>query len=121
MARTKASAERTAWQYTDDSPTDWNIQAKTAYVVGDDSAKFGGEAAAAANDSIPNGFKPRRVRVVSAAGDVRWPVVYTTSATLWTTPGTTVTMDIKGVDTVMTCGKTKRAERAERQPLILPS
>jgi hypothetical protein len=122
MASTKAGGAKTAWTYSNDLGTkNYTIAAKTAYVVGDDSAKFGGSAAVAANDSIPNGYKPRRAKVVSAAKVIRWPICYTVDATLWTTSGTTVTMDIDGVDTVMTSDGTKRAEKPERKSTLAPA
>jgi hypothetical protein len=122
MASTKASNAKTAWQYQNDrGDATYTIQAKTAYVLGGDAAAFGGQAAIAGDISIPNGYKPRRVKVVSSAKVIRWPIVYDVAATLWTTAGTTVTLDILGVDTVMTSDGTRRPEKAERKATLVPA
>lgn len=121
MASTKADGTKVAWTYSNDlGTTDYTISAKVVYVVGADAAKFGGTRAVPGNIGIPNGYKPRRVKVVGPVKEIRWPIVYDVAAALWTTPGTTVTMDVAGVDVVMTADGTKRAEKAERKATVIP-
>ena len=121
MASLMANGAKTAWTYTTGKDQDYTINAKTVYVTGADAAKYGGSAASAANISIPNGFKPRRAQVVSAGKVVRWPIVYSETGTLWTTPGTVVTLDLNGVDTPFTSTGTLRNEKAEQKAILIPA
>lgn len=111
MASAFASGNRVAWQYTDDNGADWVISAKSVYVLGADAADYGGSAPASTVARIPKQLKPRRVKCVSAGAADRWPIVYETDAALWTTPGTSITLNLLGVDTVYTSTRVKRAER----------
>lgn len=117
MASTMASNERTAWLYSSGA-IDYCVSAKKAYVEGADAAKFGGGAAEGTERSLPNGIRPRKAQVYNATANVsRWLIVYSTDAALWTTPGTTVTLNYKGVDTVFTSTGQTLGEKPERKTL----
>lgn len=118
MASTMASNDRTSWQYTDDTGTVWAISAKSVYVTGVDAAKYGGAAADTTHDPIPGNFKPRRAQFIDATGNVKWVVCYTTAAAAWATPGTTLTLNLRGVDTVFTKGKRTRGESVNHQAVL---
>lgn len=105
-----ADNNRVAWTYTDDNAMDWAVSAKAVYVLGTDTAKYGGSAPAATVPSIKKQIKMRKVKCSSAGHPDIWVAVYDTTATLWTTAGTTVTRDLNGVDTVYTSTRGKRAE-----------
>lgn len=101
MASTKADNNRVAWTYTDKKDVDYAISAKAVYVLdGTDGAKFGGEAALSTCRRIPKDLKPRRVKCVSAGKPDKWVIAYEVGATIYTTAGTTLTLDCNGVDTV---------------------
>lgn len=115
MASTLASNERIWGTYTSDDGEDFNISVKKALVAGGgNDAVLGYTAGAAAQANIPNGFRPRRVKCVDASGNARWVICYTTAATLWSTPGTTIQLNYKGVDTQFTSTKKRLGERQER-------
>lgn len=114
MATTKADNNRVAWTYTTNDSEAFRTSAKAVYVGGGDAAKFGGSAAAGSMRALPASFKTRKAVVVDAAGATRAVVVYDTEAALWTTPGTTVTLDKNGVDTVFTSDGNLQAERYGR-------
>jgi hypothetical protein len=88
-----ASNARTSWTYTDHYGTPYVVSAKAAYVTGADAAKFGGAAGSADDEGLPNGFRMRAVKCKDATGASRWIPAYTEAATIWTTPGTTVTLN----------------------------
>jgi hypothetical protein len=115
MATTKVSNAKTLWTYTTQFAVEYAIAGKTAYVGGADTAKFGGAAATVSLKSIPNGFRPRRVKCVAPDGTARWIIAYKEDATIWTTVGTTVTLNMGGVDTVFTSTDQTIGERAERK------
>lgn len=115
MASTKADKNRVAWKYTDHLANEYAISAPAVYVLdGVDGAKYGGGAAAATDLALPGGFRPRRVRCISAGKPDRWLIAYTEAAALWTTPGTTVTRDVNGVDTVYTSTADALGEKLNR-------
>lgn len=115
MASTLASNERIWGTYVTDDADHYNISVKKALVAGGgNDAVLGYTAGAADHANIPNGFKPRRVKCVDAAGNARWVICYTTAATLWSTPGTAIQLNYKGVDTGFTSTKKRRGEKAER-------
>lgn len=112
MASTKADNNRVVWQYTDDSGADWAVSSKAVYTLdGTDGAKYGGSAPAASVPAKPRQLRMRAVKCVAAASPAIWVIVYETDAALWTTPGTTVTRDLNGVDTVYTATKGRRGEK----------
>lgn len=112
MASTKADNNRVSWTYTDHLSTDYAISAKAVYVLdGTDGAKYGGTASSTSDRRIPKDLKPRRVKCVSSGKPDKWVVAYTTSATIWTTPGTTLTLDANGVDAVYSSTGTTRDEK----------
>lgn len=114
MASTKADNNRVVWTYTDSSnPTvDYAISAKSVYVKDvTDGAKFGGSAALQTARRIPKDIKPRRVKCVAEGKPDKWIVCYSEDATLWTTPGTAVTLDCNGVDTAYVSTAKKREEK----------
>lgn len=114
MASTKADNNREAWTYTDDQGNAWRVSSKTVYTSDvTDGAKYGGSQAAATVDHLPKGWRMRAVKCTSTGNPDRWIVVYEATATLWTTPGTQVTRDLNGVDTVYE--STSRV-RGEKQP-----
>jgi hypothetical protein len=110
-----ADNTRVLWTYTTNTGQLFAIAAKSVYVTGTDAAKYGGDAPDVDVLSIPNGFRPRKVKCVDAAGSTRWITVYDPTATLWTTPGTTITLNKGGVDTVFTSTDQSIGERAERK------
>lgn len=111
MASTKADNNRVSWTYTDDDDADWAVSAKAVYVLDPtDGAKYGGSASSATDRRIPLDLKMRKVKCISAGKPDRWVVSYTTVATIWTTPGTTLTLDVNGVDTVYETTKRRRDE-----------
>lgn len=112
MASTKADGNRVVWTYTDDAARDWAVSAKAVYVLdATDGAKYGGSAASASTVAKPRQLRMRAVKCVSSAGKAIYIPVYSTSAALWTTAGTTVTRDLNGTDTIFTATSTKRGER----------
>lgn len=118
MASTMASNDRTSWQYTDDQANVWAISAKSVYVTGVDAAKYGGQAATNDDKPIPGNFKPRRAQFVDATGNVKWVVCYTTAAAAWATPATTLTLNLRGVDTTFTKGRRTRGESVNHQAVL---
>lgn len=99
MASTKADNNRVAWAYTDRKGVQYAISAKAVYVLDvTDGAKYGGEAAVPANRRIPKDLKPRRVKCHAAGYPDKWMIAYDTTATIYTTPGTALTLDVNGVD-----------------------
>lgn len=116
MPSLKAVNTRILWKYTTGNGSNYAVAAKTVYVSdATDGAKYGGSAPAATVPSLPNKFRMRAVKVVDAAEDSIWIPVYTEAAALWTTPGTTVTRNKSGTDTVFTATDQTRGERAERK------
>lgn len=116
MASLKASNNRVAWTYTDHLGNDYAISAKAAYVLDPtDGAKYGGSAAGAGVESIPGNFKPRRVCCVDASGNQRWVIAYETTATIYTTPGTQVTLNYFGQDVLFTSTDRIREEKLARR------
>lgn len=112
MASTKADNNRVAWTYTDKKSTAYAISAKAVYVLdGTDGVKYGGSAASASNRRIPLDLKPRRVKCTSDGKPDKWVIAYSTAATIYTTPGTTLTLDCNGVDTVYTTTDVIREEK----------
>lgn len=111
MASTKADNNRVAWTYTDDNGADWRTSAKAVYVLdGTDGAKYGGGAGSESDPEKPRQLRPRMVKCKSAGHPSKYVVAYETTATIWTTAGTTLTLNLNGVDTVYTTTKGKRAE-----------
>lgn len=116
MASLKASGNRVAWTYTDDQGNDYAISAKAAYVLDPtDGAKYGGAAAGASVKALPSNFKPRRVQVVDASGNQRWMVAYELTSTIWTTPGTALTINYFGSDVAFTTTDHTRGEKKPRR------
>lgn len=106
---------RIVWTYTDEDGTAWNIAAKKVYVTDvTDGAKYGGSAGDEDQPQLPGNFRPRRVKCVASGHDDRWVIAYTNAATIWTTPGTTLTLNANGADVAYTTTKYKRGERANR-------
>jgi len=116
MASTKADGNREAWVYTDDAGNDYTIASKTVYTSdGTDGGKYGGSQADGTKPPIPKGLLPRRVKCVDSTGFAKWPIAYETTATLWSTPGTELTLDKNGVDTVFASTARRRNERDTRR------
>lgn len=115
MASTKATNNRVAWTYTTGDAEAFRTSAKAVYVLGGDAAKFGGEAASPAMRALPASFKTRKVICVDAvSGASRAVVAYDTACDIWTTPGTTVTLNLLGTDTVFTATSDHVSERYGR-------
>ena len=117
MANTVQDNNRVAWGYVtaDATPITYCVSAKAVYVTGADAAKFGGAAAPASSEGLPKGFRMRAVKCVCAASNKkRWVPVYTVTGTLWTTPGTSVTMNENGVDAAYVAQADRRQERKAR-------
>lgn len=110
-----ASNERSWAKYVAHDGTEYNISAKTNHVGQVDAAtKLGYTAGGATLKSIPNGMRPRKVKCVSAGLPARYVVCYTEAATLWTTPGTEVTLFSHGADAIYTSTDGTLGEKAER-------
>ena len=115
MANTVQDNNRVAWGYvtSESTPITYCVSAKKVYVQGDDAAKFGGSAAALSTKPIPRKLRMRAVKCVSGTIK-RWVPCYTVSATLWTTPGTEVTLNQNGVDATYASTADHRPERLPR-------
>jgi len=112
MASTKADNNRVAWTYTDDKNRDWRVSAKAVYVLDvTDGAKYGGSAAASSVQRIPKELKMRRVKCTSNGKPDKWMVAYEPAATIYTTPGTTLTLDTNGIDAIFDASDTTRGEK----------
>lgn len=115
MASTKADNNREAWTYTDDAGNDFRVSSKTVYTSDvTDGAKYGGTNAASTVAHLPKGWRMRAVKCTSAGNPDKWIPCYETTADLWTTPGTTVTRDLNGNDTVYTSTASRRSEQQPR-------
>lgn len=111
MASTKADNNRVAWTYIDDDDTNYTISAKAVYVLdATDGTKYGGSVGSNADRRIPKDLKPRRVKATAPGKPDKWVVAYSTTATIWTAPGTALTLDCNGVDTTYSTTKRKRNE-----------
>lgn len=119
MASTMASNDRTSWTYTDESGNVWAISAKSVYVTGIDAAKYGGSAALKATPPIPGNFKPRRAQYAADSGDTKWVICYTNTADAWATDDTTLTLNLRGVDTVFTRTGETRGEKRNRRAVLV--
>jgi hypothetical protein len=106
---------RVAWTYTDDQAVDYRISAKAVYVAqGGGTVPQGGAAAAASVRRIPKEIKPRRVKMVDVAtgNKVRFEVAYAVDAPIWTTPGTTMDLNINGAAVSCQATATHRGEKS---------
>lgn len=112
MASTKADNNRVAWTYIDKKDTNYTISAKAVYVLDvTDGSKYGGSVGSNADRRIPKDLKPRRVKMTSAGKPDKWVIAYSTTATIYTTPGTTLTLDCNGVDTLYSSTDVIREEK----------
>lgn len=113
-----ADNRRVDWTYVDDNGQNWAISAKSSMVLGADGAVLGGGASGASSDMypMPSYLKPRKVKCVDTATSkiIRWVTCYESSATLYTTSGTSITLDVDGADVAFTSTKFKRGERYGR-------
>jgi hypothetical protein len=115
MATTKVDNNRVAWTYTTADGEAFRTSAKAVYVLGADAAKFGGSAAAASMRPLPASVRTRKVIMVDpVSGASRAVVAYETTATIWTTPGTTLTLNKNGTDTVFDATTDQVSERYGR-------
>lgn len=116
MATTRASNDRTAWKYTDDLGNVWSVSAKSVMVTDvTDGPKLGGSAAVAGDLPIPGNFVMRKAEFNAADGTTIYVPCYDTSAAAWDTPGTTLTLNVRGVDTEFTKGTRTRGEKRNRK------
>jgi hypothetical protein len=112
VASTKADNNRVAWTYIDTDSVNYTISAKAVYVLdGTDGSKYGGSVGSNVDRRIPKDLKPRRVKVTASGKPDKWVICYDTTCDLWTTPGTSITLDANGVDTLYTATKARRAEK----------
>jgi len=113
MASTKADNNRVVWQYTDDGGIAYAVSAKAVFVLdGTDGSKYGGEAPAATVPPKPKQLRMRAVKCTSSGHPTIYVPAYTTTATIWTTPGTTLVRNLNGTDVTYTvAAKGKRAEK----------
>jgi hypothetical protein len=112
MASTKADGNRVVWTYTFKTNISYAVSAKAVYVLdGTDGSKYGGSAPAATVLPKPKGLRMRAVKCISAGHPAIWVVCYTQACDLYATPGTEVTRDLNGTDTVYTATATVRGER----------
>lgn len=88
------SANKIRWRYTDDAGTFWAMTATKAITDQLDTGtpKVGGQASTGSANPWPRSWRPRKVYM--KAGLVRRAIVaYDTTALIWTTPGTTLTLN----------------------------
>lgn len=112
----KQSNNRVSWTYTDDEGGDWAISAKGAYVLDPtDGTKYGGSSASGDVTQLAGNFEPRRVCCVDASGNQRYVIAYDTTAAIWTTPGTGITLNYFGADVAFTSTKRKRGEKLNKR------
>jgi hypothetical protein len=105
-----------SWTYTDDQGNDWAIAAKANMVLdATDGPKLGGAAAGRAVPQLAGNMRPRRAQVADASGNQRWVICYDTTAALWTTPGTTITLNYFGTDVQFESTGTTRGEKKNRR------
>jgi len=109
------SMNKILWTYTDDNGVDWSVTATKAITDQLDTGtpKVGGAAGDNADPPWPRSWRKRKVYMT--AGATRKAVVaYDTTALIWTTAGTTLTLN-NGADsssyaaTVAHLGERKRA------------
>lgn len=115
MASTMASNDRIAWKYTDDLGNVFSVSAKSVYLTGADAAKYGGSAAVTSDLPIAGNFTMRKAEFVDATGNTVYVPCYDTTCAAWATPGTTLTLNLRGVDTVFTKGTRTRGEKRNRK------
>lgn len=112
MASTKADNNRISWQYISDDGVTYAISAKKVYVDDPtDGSKYGADHATAANKRIPKDMTPRKVKCICNGQPDKWVVAYSTSATIWTTAATALTLDANGVDQTYATTSIKRGEK----------
>ena len=114
MANTVQSNDRVEWTYTSSEPTpvQYSISAKDVYVNHvTDGAKYGGTAGDGTKSPMPKNLLPRRVKCKSSGLPDKWVIAYTTVATIWTTPDTSLTLNNNGVDATYTTTADRRAEK----------
>lgn len=103
---------RRRWRYTDRKGNHWAISAKVAYVDhATDGSKYGGQAAASSIRRIPKDLKPRRVKMTAAGHEDKWVIAYSVDADIYTTPGTTLTLNDLGADVVYSASDIVREEK----------
>ena len=121
MTTLMASNERVWGTYVSDNGESYNISVKAnVAAAAGNAAKLGYTAGAATQISVPNGIRPRKVKCVSAGLPARYVICYTTAATLWTTPGTTIDLFSHGSDATYTSTPDKLGEKHERNMASLP-
>jgi hypothetical protein len=105
-----ASSNRIAWLYTDDFGTVGRVSALKHLT---DQAVAGGSAAS--GWEAPSGVrKMRQVQVVTAAGLIRYIPAYESTATIWTTVGTAVTIQVNDAEVVAHTTGLKQLEKNRR-------
>jgi hypothetical protein len=115
MANTVQNNNRIAWGYVDNSSVTWRVSAKQVYVEhATDGAKYGGSAAASSVRAWPSSWTMRTVECTSGSTTIRVPV-YAKTAALWTTPGTTLTRTLNGVDATFTSTSVLHEETYDKQ------
>ena len=118
MATTLASGHKSAVIYTDNGGTNYVTSMKTAELSANGTTLGATEPEAGiVYASVPNGFKTRKARVVTAAKNVRWVTCYTKTAPAFTLAGETVNLTLNGVDAAFFSDGTVRAEKPERKPI----
>jgi len=90
---------RVGWRYTADNARTYCVSAKAVYVLdATDGAKYGGQAASGTDPVKPRQMRMRAVRCTCAGHPDRWVPAYTSTATIWTTAGTTLVLNCNGAD-----------------------
>lgn len=112
MANTVQDNNRIEWTYTDNSDNDYSISAKKVQVQHvTDGTKYGGAIGDGTKLPMPKNLRPRRVKCVSSGKPDKWIIAYEVGATIWTTPGTTLTLNVNGVDATYSTTPDTRAEK----------
>lgn len=106
------SANKIVWTYTDDAAVDWKITATKAITDQLDTGtpKVGGSTPEGSENPWPRSWRPRKVYM--ANGLIRRAqVAYSTTALIWTTPGTTLQLNNGADVATFTAQSTHLGER----------
>lgn len=87
------SMNKILWTYTDDGATDYCCSATKAITDQvDGTPKVGGAAGSIADPPWPSSWRKRKV-YMTYGGKTKAVVAYSTTALIWATPGTTLTLN----------------------------
>lgn len=115
MTTLLASSQRVWGKYVTAKGVEYSISCKASFVGQTDAAaKLGYAPATAGLPNIPNGFRPRKVKMTAVGQPARYVICYTEAATLWTGEATTIDIFSHGNDVTYTLSDGALGEKAER-------